>query len=89
MRKGIVIRNLSKQPKIFLLTHAEVCLKAGTCLCVKGKPLSVHILVGNETPTYSAALRSPEVVEAVQKKEIVIIPIEKAKGRPSKAKNGG
>lgn len=89
MRKDIVIRNLGKQPRIFLLTHVEVCLKVGKCLCTEGKPLSVHVLVGSETPTYSAALRSSEVVTAVRKKEIVIVPIEKATGRPADAKNGG
>lgn len=84
MKCEIVIRNNTKAAKIFILAHDEVCLKAAQCFCRKGKPISVHVPIGVDTPAPTAALQSSEVVRAVNNRQIVIIPIEKATGRPSK-----
>jgi hypothetical protein len=82
--KEIVIRNISKIPRIFTLTHGEVCKKVGQCFCKNGKPRSVHAPVNVDTPTVVAVLQCQEVLDAVRAKQIDIIPIEKATGRPSK-----
>ena len=84
MKCEIVIRNKTKSAKIFILAHNEVCLKAGKCFCRKGKPISVHVPVGIDTPANVAALRSSEVVRAINDRQIEIIPTEKATGRPIK-----
>jgi len=84
MKQEIVIRNKTKTARIFILAHEEVCLKAGQCFCRNGKPISVHVPVGIDTPAHTVALRSSEVVRAINNRQIVIIPIEKATGRPLK-----
>ena len=84
MKREIVIRNKTKAVKIFILAHDEVCLKSGQCFCRNGKPISVHVPVGIDTPANTAVLQSSEVVRAINNRQIVIIPIEKATGRPSK-----
>ncbi|MCK5604400.1 hypothetical protein KAR91_21095 [Candidatus Pacearchaeota archaeon] len=89
MEKNIIIRNTSNQPRLFTFTHQEVCLKAGKCFCEKKVPLSIHVLVDSETPTYSAAaLRSSDIQAAALERKIAIIPIEKATGRPARPKGG-
>jgi hypothetical protein len=82
--KEIVIRNLSKRPLIFILTHDEVCKKVGQCFCKNGKPHTIHALVGVDTPAIAAALQCKELVNAVRTRQVVVVPIDKAKGRPAR-----
>lgn len=59
----VILQNLGKKRKVYLLVHQETCVKAGRCFCIDGKCATIHISpnggVSENLP--SGVLMSPEI----------------------------
>lgn len=72
--RQVIIRNLTKQMKIFVLPHQIVCVKGGRCLCRNGSPASVHVPALRRSAAMPGAVcEAPDIKRALAKKEIAIL----------------
>jgi hypothetical protein len=82
--KKVIVRNLGKQMRSFVLTHQDVCVKAGRCFCNKnGTPMSVHVPALRKVPVVAEACYAPDIKKALKAKRITLEPcIEKQAVEP-------
>jgi hypothetical protein len=71
------IRSRVARPQSFVIPHRPCCIARGQCLCRAGIPQTIQILQPHgSAKADAAALTAPDVIKAIARQEIEVVPIK-------------
>jgi hypothetical protein len=69
------LTNHAKQPILLVAHHQEVCVRAGTCTCVRGVPRSYRVLAGIPLRVPDAVLLCTDAIVALRRGWMTATPL--------------